>query len=641
MIAVHFVYGLAFFAMGLAVALESRRASALAFGHHLRWLAAFGFAHSLVEWADMFLLPYPSGPLHDGLLIARSLLLPLSTLLLVRFGIGLVGEAGPLPAWLTLAPVVLLVPVSLLVAYALIVAVTEPPLHLAADVWSRYLLYLPGSLLASFGFVRQWRGLPPARLPQARGLLLGAAIAFLFNAFVAGLIAPAVPYGLAPWLNADRVLALTGVPVQVWRAISAVAMTFFVLRALGVFEAERAQQLRELREHQAHAQHLALQAQTAARQSAENWTDGLVSVSRRIAGLEEVDTVLEEVAGLARRLLHGDMAALGLWDDAGARLELKCCATAAGATSACSKELCSSHVRKAVQAGHSHRWPEDAGDGADLWVCPTLNRAVGAAAVVPLLLDGRSLGGLWVARQAGEGFTPEDLLGLERLADQAVIAIEHALMAARLQSLAVTEERSRIAREMHDGLAQILGYLSLEMQTLDALVRQKDQEAVLAELRQARRHILEAQADVRENILSLRTTLAGDLGLIPALRQYAEEFEVQTGIAARVGGDVEDVSRLSPLAEAQLVRIIQEALANVRKHARAEQVLVQLTPRNGCLRVTVSDDGQGFDAQAIGRSHFGLQTMRERAESVGGGLTVTSAPGTGTQVELWLPFVQP
>jgi signal transduction histidine kinase len=257
------------------------------------------------------------------------------------------------------------------------------------------------------------------------------------------------------------------------------------------------------------------------------------------------------------------------------------------------------------------------------------------------LLDGRSFGGLWVARQAGEGFTPEDLLGLEHLADQAVIAIEHALMAARLQSLAVTEERSRIAREMHDGLAQVLGYLSLEMQTLDALVRQKDQEAVLAELQQARRHILEAQADVRENILSLRTTLAGDLGLIPALRQYAEEFEVQTGIAARVGGDVEDVSRLSPLAEAQLVRVVQEALANVRKHARAEQVLVQLTPRNGCLRVTVSDDGQGFDAQAIGRTHFGLQTMRERAESVGGGLTVTSAPGTGTQVELWLPFVQP
>jgi signal transduction histidine kinase len=128
--------------------------------------------------------------------------------------------------------------------------------------------------------------------------------------------------------------------------------------------------------------------------------------------------------------------------------------------------------------------------------------------------------------------------------------------------------------------------------------------------------------------------------LILALRQYAEEFEVQTGIVTRVEGQSEDVSRLSPLAEAQLVRIVQEALANVRKHARAEQALVRLGARDGCLCVMVSDDGQGFDLRAVGRGHFGLQTMRERAESVGGGLTVTSAHGAGTRVDLRLPFVQ-
>jgi signal transduction histidine kinase len=640
MTAVYFVYGLAFFALGLAAALEARRVSALAFGHHLRWLAAFGFAHSLVEWADMFLLLYASGPLYDGLLTARSILLPLSTLLLVRFGIGLVGEAGPLPAWLTFAPVVLLVPISLLVSYALIVAVTEPPLYLAADVWSRYLLYMPGSLLASFGFMRQWRGLPRLGLSQARGLLLGAAIAFLFNAIVAGLIAPAVPYGLAPWLNAERVLALTGVPVQVWRTISAIAVTFFALRALGVFEAERAQQLHRLRVKEEQAQRLALQAQTAARHAAESWTEGLVGISRSIARLEAVDKVLESIVNLARQLLQADTAALALWDDSGLQLALRCYATSEGVQTTSGRPVSNPLILTACREGAARRFPDEVGEPGD-WTCPVLRKKIQAAAIVPLQLDERPLGGLWVTRADPRSFISTDVTGLERLADQAVIAIEHALMAARLQSLAVTEERTRIAREMHDGLAQVLGYLSLEMQTLEALVRQGDHDAVLAELKQARRHIVDAQGDVRENILSLRTTLAGDLGLIPALRQYTEEFQVQTGIAASVVGDVEAASRLSPLAEAQLVRIVQEALANVRKHAQAEQVLVRLMSRNGCLRVIVSDDGQGFGLQTAGRGHFGLQTMRERAESVGGGLTVASAPGAGTQVDLWLPFVQP
>jgi signal transduction histidine kinase len=541
---------------------------------------------------------------------------------------------------MTFAPVVLLVPVSLLIAYALVVAVTETPVHLAADVWSRYLLYLPGSLLASFGFVRQWRRLPQLGLPQARGLLLGAAIAFLFNALVAGLIAPAVPYGLALWLNADYVLALTGVPVQVWRAVSAIAMTFFVLRALDVFEAERAQQLHELRTKEERAQHLALQAQTAARQAAESWTEGLVWISRRIAGLEAVDQVLEAIVGLARRLLQADLAALALWNDSGSQLELKCYARSGGVQTTSGKLISNPLILAALRDRAPRRFPDELG-GPEDWTCPVLDRKIRAAVIVPLQLDEKPLGGLWVARADSRSFMPADVTGLEHLADQAVIAIEHALMAARLQSLAVTEERSRIAREMHDGLAQVLGYLGLEMQTLDALVRQGDQEAVLAELKEARRHIVEAQADVRENILSLRTTLAGDLGLIPALRQYAEEFEVQTGIAACVVGDVEEVARLSPLAEAQLVRIVQEALANVRKHARAEQVRVRLMSRDGCLRVMVTDDGQGFGPQLVARGHFGLQTMRERAESVGGGLTIASAPGAGTQVELWLPFAQP
>ena len=164
------------------------------------------------------------------------------------------------------------------------------------------------------------------------------------------------------------------------------------------------------------------------------------------------------------------------------------------------------------------------------WICPVLNQAIRAAAIVPLHLESQVIGGLWVGRVTPDSFTKTDMVGLGRLADQAVIALEYAVMTARLQSLAVTEERSRIAREMHDGLLQILGYLGFEIQTIEAFVRQGNHEAVLAEIQKTRESINAAQADVRENVLSLRTTLAGDAGLIDSLKEYIAEFQVQTNM---------------------------------------------------------------------------------------------------------------
>jgi signal transduction histidine kinase len=273
------------------------------------------------------------------------------------------------------------------------------------------------------------------------------------------------------------------------------------------------------------------------------------------------------------------------------------------------------------------------------WYCSYLETEVVSTAVVPLTFEDDSLGTLWVASRREQAFGAADLAHLEHLSDQAVIAIQHAWMAAQLQSLAVIEERARIAREMHDGLAQILAYLGLETQTLELLARQGDRDLILSELEQVRRNISLAQADVRENILSLRTTLAGDAGLIPAVQEYCREFSVQTGIDVRFVNELGESPRLTPLAETQLVRIVQEALANVRKHSQAQQVQVSLAAQGACLQVSITDNGVGFDHRPA-RTHFGLHTMRERSESVGGTLTVTSTPGEGTQVMLWLPYAR-
>jgi signal transduction histidine kinase len=636
MAAVYFIYGLAFFSLGLTVALEARRASRLPLGRQLPWLAAFGLTHCLVEWTEMFLFIGVS-PLQEEILKwVHIILLPVSAVMLVIFGVGLIKEAGELPSWLDFAPVVLLVPVGLLLGYATIIFLTDPPLYTAMDVWSRYLLYLPGCVLSALGFWRQWKRLSSGPLQDARTPLLGAASVFLLNAVVAGLIVPEAEYGLAPWLNYTTLDAATGIPVQIWRAASAILMMVLVMRSLNVFETERRIELAEIEADRTQAQQAYLQAQEEARQLAEDWTETLVEINRQVVNMQDLDEVLQGIVKAARRLLEADTGALALWDEDRQYLQVKSFATRESITSLDAR-VTRSFILKAVAEGNIFHYPRDAGAFVDPWICAVLGVEIQTALIVPLQLEGESIGGLWVGRRAGGPFTALDANGLTRLADQAVIAIEHSILAAQMQSVAVLEERSRIAREMHDGLSQILGYLSLETQTLEALVEQGDQQTIRAELQQARSSIRAAQADVRENILSLRTTLAGESGLFAALQEYLAEFGCQTGLQANLSVETEEPVRLSPLAEVQLMRIVQEALSNVRKHAQASQVLVRIASHDDYLALTITDDGVGFDSPA-GNGHYGLLTMRERAESAGGGLTVTSESGLGTQVNLWLPI---
>ncbi|MBK8137207.1 MAG: GAF domain-containing sensor histidine kinase [Chloroflexi bacterium] len=371
--------------------------------------------------------------------------------------------------------------------------------------------------------------------------------------------------------------------------------------------------------------------------SVEDWLDGLVKISRRIARMEDVDNAFTEILPITRELIDSDTASLGLLESRD-QLILKYQATERGCGQLQNEWIQSPELWKAITSACAYRHPEDTHSPEFRWPCKDAVYAVQAAAVVPLILDDSAIGVLWVGRYSRTSFTPADLARLGSLADQAVIALEHASMAARLQSLAVIEERSRIAREMHDSLAQILGYLGLEMQTLEALTLQGNREAVLAELKQARQIIKSAQVDVRGNILSLRTTLAGGVDLTESIQKYVDEFEVQTGIATRLIDDCDVALTLSPLAETQLVRIVQEGLTNVRKHARATSVDLCLAIRDQKLYVTLSDNGIGLQSTSSD-GHFGLQTMRERAESVGGTLTISSVPAQGTTIALVLPLL--
>ena len=628
-----FLYGLISFSMGVVVLLRGRRNSQIALGHHFYWLSAFAFFSSVYAWGRMFQNLNPAlSPIHE----TASLLIPFSLaaagVMLVRFGIGLITGAGPMPDWIHLLPVVLMIPAMLLVAYAIIVVVSASDLATSAEQWSRYLLLFPGSLFAAFGFGLQWRRLRQAGTVDAPGVLLLAAIAWIINAVIMGAITESVG------LSSEMFAAATGQPTEFWRLIAMAVVAILVMRSMGVFEVERQQEIHRLNMARHEAQRMALTIHAKSRQESEAWLDALVNISRRVANLDDADAVLADVVTLAHSLVNADAAGIALIES-GALLQARVQATADGVGVVRSDGVVNPFIRRTAQNGTPLRFPEDAANSAFYWQHNGGTTQAATAAVVPLHLNHTPIGALWVARTGGSSFTCADLIGLGYLANQAVIALEHASMAARLQSLAVIEERSRIAREMHDSLAQILGYLGLETQTLEALVHQHDEEALIAELKSARAAIKSAQADVRENILSRRTTLAGAARLCDALTAYVEEFGIQMAIQAETVNQLGDTLPLSPLAETQCVRIVQEALTNVRKHAQASRVCVELARHDAWFQVTVVDDGVGLPMHAPSSRHFGLQTMRERAESVGGSLTVVSAPAKGTTVTLRLPLL--
>lgn len=219
-----------------------------------------------------------------------------------------------------------------------------------------------------------------------------------------------------------------------------------------------------------------------------------------------------------------------------------------------------------------------------------------------------------------------------------------ARMLERNRELAMTAERERIARELHDTLAQALGYTRLRATAGRDALAQGDLTKVAAAFGDIGEVTREAYIDVREAILGLRTGVGVGKTLTVALAEYLERYRLQTGlpVALHFEENVTD-ARLPLGAEAQLLRIIQEALANVRKHARAKGARVQLTLANGGtprrMRVSIADDGCGFDPVCLPHTaRFGLSTMRERAESVGGTFAIESGLGQGTRIVAELPL---
>jgi nitrate/nitrite-specific signal transduction histidine kinase len=274
---------------------------------------------------------------------------------------------------------------------------------------------------------------------------------------------------------------------------------------------------------------------------------------------------------------------------------------------------------------------------------PLILGRTGCWTSIPIKTKDRTLGLMCLASPDSRSMEADELKILSAIGRQIGVAIENAQLYEQVQSMAALKERERISRELHDGLAQVLGYLCIRSKATADLVAAGEIARAGAQLEEMQGSIQEAYQDVREAILGLRETVSPERDLISSLQEYAHKFSQQTGIKVNLSHEGPLHTESTPEAEIQLLRIIQESLSNVRKHSEARQAWIKFEEKAGSTIVTIEDNGRGFDPAAVlhdSQPHFGLQTMRERTESVGGKFRLWSQPELGTTIVVTLPCQQ-
>ena len=263
---------------------------------------------------------------------------------------------------------------------------------------------------------------------------------------------------------------------------------------------------------------------------------------------------------------------------------------------------------------------------------------------IPFVIEGRVIAVAFaLTLEECLAFTDEQIELAHSLAGAAALAIENARLYQQLEQMAVTGERTRLSREIHDDLAPTLGALQLvASMTADQLDGGRIEQA-RASVRELQEMISDAYTDVREEIFKLRAAVSPDAGFLPTLREYLDDYRMHYGIDIAIDASGARDAVLTGTALVQVIRIVQESLTNIRKHARTARASVRIESTNAHMRIVVQDEGQGFDLSSVttpDRQYVGLQVMRERAESIGGTLLVDSQPGRGTRVVLDVPVAE-
>ncbi len=258
---------------------------------------------------------------------------------------------------------------------------------------------------------------------------------------------------------------------------------------------------------------------------------------------------------------------------------------------------------------------------------------------VPVKMGGRVLGVLDIESREFNGFDEADIFTAQTLADQLAVAIENARLYQETRSLAVTEERNRMAREIHDTLAQGFTGIILQLEATEQAMGDTSED-VQKHLNQARSLARKSLAEARRSVWNLSPQALEQLRLDEAIKHEVERFKQDHGIEATFTqyGERKD---MAPEMGTALFRICQESLVNIAKHAKASRVEVTLNYDSSSVELTVKDDGIGFELgpnRKVGKGGFGLISMRERALGQHGKFEVQSEKGAGTMIKASIPL---
>ena len=381
----------------------------------------------------------------------------------------------------------------------------------------------------------------------------------------------------------------------------------------------------------------------------------LNAIASAVSQSLKLDTILESALDKVVDFMRADVAILNLFainpEGAGERsvyrgLSPELVATAArlgpcrqqwGGAMPCSGAMAPCPLRDTIQQSYPDQPEEER-----------------AFACVKLISKGIALGTLCVARKRTDGFDGVDSELLASVAHQIAVAVENATLyqelerkeAARGELLrkvisAQEDERKRIARELHDETSQALAALGVALETV-SVAPAKNAEEVKERVAAIKPLAVRMLEEVRKLTLDLRPTVLDDLGLIPAIRWYAENRLKPQGIKVQLEtAGIE--RRLPPELETTLFRVAQEAITNIARHSEAENVVIAMDLSKTSVIIEVEDDGKGFDLNAISRNvekgqGLGLMGMRERVALFSGVISIDTEPGSGTQLRIEVPL---
>jgi len=264
---------------------------------------------------------------------------------------------------------------------------------------------------------------------------------------------------------------------------------------------------------------------------------------------------------------------------------------------------------------------------------PGLAPSMGSGIYAPLPARGVLIGLIALEHPDEHHFTPRDLELISGFVEPVALAIDNARWFARLRTVGADEERTRIARDLHDRIGQSLAYLAFE---LDRLVTAESKGADIgSSLERLRTDVRGVISEVRDTLYDLRTDVSDEHDIAEILEQYIARVRTRSGLEIVLHAD--HGPRLPLMQEREMWRIAQEALTNVERHADASRVRVLWRSNGDAAALEVADDGKGFTSGTDGRlDSYGMLGMRERASSIGATLEVLSAPGKGTRVRCYL-----